>query len=69
MGSSINFSPPGGIAPAGFQGAVPEVLELIGSYRDLGLDYLILDFPRQSLEKFIGSLAQFAEQVIPVFGP
>jgi len=67
MGSSIDFSPADGVAQAGFQGAVPEVFELIGCYRDLGLDYLILDFPRQSLEKFIESLAQFAEQVIPAF--
>lgn len=67
MGSSIDFSEPGDAAPKGFQGPASKIIEQISSYKDVGLDYLILDFPRQNLETLIDSLTQFSEEVVPAF--
>ena len=67
LGSSIDALGADGDASEGFQGSVAKIVESVGRYADVGLDYLILDFPRKNIAVFTDALARFSEEVVPLF--
>jgi probable F420-dependent oxidoreductase len=66
MSSSVDFgAPPQEAAPWGFQGSPEQLVEELRAYEEAGLDYLVLDFPRTSLQALCATMETFAERVMP----
>lgn len=66
MSSSVDFgAPPQGAAPWGFHGFPEQLVDELHAYAEAGLDYLVLDFPRTSLQALCATMETFAERVMP----